>query len=76
MKDDDSLSLTFMLKDQDGEEAAKKDITLKNDWTEADLDAAILSGMDADVPKTLCQLTTSLSIKIENPVLWDHETPY
>ena len=36
---------------------AKKDITLKNDWTEADLDAAILSGMDADVPKTLCQLT-------------------
>ncbi|MFR3255933.1 MAG: hypothetical protein ACLTRS_01105 [Lachnospiraceae bacterium] len=49
---------------------------MKNDWTEADLDAAILSGMDADVPKTLCQLTTSLSIKIENSVLWDHETPY
>ena len=74
--DDDSLSLTFVLKDQDGAEAAKKDITLKNDWTEADLDAAILSGMDADVPKTLCQLQTSLSIQVENPVLWDHETPY
>jgi len=77
MKDDDaSLSLTFVLKDQDGEENAKKDITLKNDWTEADLDAAILSGMDEDVSKTLCQLQTSLSIQVENPVLWDHETPY
>ena len=43
---------------------------------EADLDAAILSGMDEDVPKTLCQLQTSLSIQVENPVLWDHETPY
>ena len=32
--------------------------------------------MDEDVPKTLCQLQTSLSIQVENPVLWDHETPY
>ena len=40
------------------------------------MDAAILSGMDEDVSKTLCQLQTSLSIQVENPVLWDHETPY
>ena len=76
MTTDDSLSLNFVLKDNDGAEIAKKNIELKNDWTEADLDAAILSGMDEDVPKTLCQLQTSLSIQVENPVLWDHETPY
>ena len=76
MKNDDSLSLNFVLKDNDGAEIAKKNIELKNDWMEADLDAAILSGMDEDVPKTLCQLQTSLSIQVENPVLWDHETPY
>ena len=76
MKNDDSLSLNFVLKDNDGAEIAKKNIELENDWMEADLDAAILSGMDEDVPKTLCQLQTSLSIQVENPVLWDHETPY
>ena len=60
-----------MLKRSGWRRGCKKDITLKNDWTEADLDAAILSGMDEDVPKTLCQLQTSLSIQVENPVLWD-----
>ena len=33
----------------------QKEYRTENDWMEADLDAAILSGMDEDVPKTLCQ---------------------
>ncbi len=70
------LTAEFTLLDASGQTIAAKNIALGTDWTAADGDAAVLTGMDGKVPKDLCQLEMITCMSVADPTLWDHEHPY
>ena len=70
------LTAEFTLLDASRQVIAIKKITLDTDWTAADGDAAVLSGIDGKVSNDLCQLQAQVDMPVLAPTLWDHEHPY
>ena len=69
------LTAEFMLLDAFRQTIATKKIALDSDWTAADGDAAILSGIDEKVSVDICQVQAKVDMPVVGPTLWDHEHP-